>query len=234
MKILPRIIVVASLVGMFLPGSAPDRAQAIQPGESQNQVLYLPYVNNSYYPVTVLYSDFFNYRYSTVGIVGQIINYTHETVYNVNITADVFENGILTHTYTDTTMLTATFPGGTNPYNLLVGGEYYIDTNNSKLAVRINSYEFDNEPKYLPLTVVSKIYIPTLGNLTGQIRNDTSKTIEDIEIVLDGFDEFYTSATVNESSLPPGESTTYTAHLFYPRWQDGDSYSVWAQGAVAP
>lgn len=233
MKVLPRIIVVASLVGMFLPGSAPDRAQAIQPEESQNQVLYLPYVNNSYYPVTVLYAGIYISKYRNLdSIMGEIINNSHKTVYQARIIADVFDNEVVTQTYTTTTMLPATFPGGTNPFQIGVG-DLFVDLYDfPEIAVRIESYNFDNAPEYLPLTVVSKIIIGS--NLTGEIRNDTLDTIQDITVVSSGCFWGFGGATVITPTLAPGETTNYTSCFMYFPGQDGESYSVWAQGAVAP
>ena len=78
------------------------------------------------------------------------------------------------------------------------------------------------------------------GRFVGQIRNDTPYTIEDIEVVVNAAYPGYTSATVNSSTLAPGETTSYATgsfiligFYFYP-WDDEEWGTVWAQGAVAP
>ena len=236
MKLLSRIIVAGSLVVLSLLGAVPNRAQAIQPDESHDHELYLPYIISSYYPVNVLRAGFcIDKNLNSDCILGEIANNSHTTVYNTRIRADVFEDGVLTQTYTATTWLPATFPGDTNPF--MFGISMYVDFN-TDLTVSVENYDFENEPEYQPLTVVSKIYIGGFetGYLSGQIRNDTPDTIQDIGVVTNGCNIIgYGRATVGSSSLTPGETTSYTScSMYYPGSQDGESYSVWAQGAVAP
>jgi hypothetical protein len=129
-------------------------------------------------------------------------------------------------------MLPATFPGSTNPFQIWLGDQFIYFDDFPEFTARIESYDIDRNPEYLPITVMSKIIIES--NLTGEIRNDTLDTIQDITVVSSGCFWGFGGATVITPTLAPGESTTYTSCWMYFPGQDGERYSVWAQGAVAP
>jgi hypothetical protein len=89
-----------------------------------------------------------------------------------------------------------------------------------------------HDPEYLSLTVLSKNFSAGDNRLSGEIRNDHAVPVTSIDIMVYPTAEFFNYAAPDKTSLAPGEITAYTTYLYMPDFSDGESYTVWAQGAV--
>jgi hypothetical protein len=219
-------------VPRFYPLSpSDDHPAALQQNCLQASCAYLPFVGDQP-PVTILNAYYFTPKYPPILVAGLIKNHGNETVYDVNITAELYLGSSLVETITGTTSLPATFPGGTNPFVLSTNSIY----DNYTLSAWITSWTADQQPESLPLTVVSKNASGSMDILTesGEIRNDQPVTLENIQVVVDGALSWYAAAHPGKNVLAPGEMTTYQVTLFYPSNLPGGDFTVWALGQVRP
>jgi hypothetical protein len=196
-----------------------------QPTDSNT--IYLPNVHK---PLVVRVDDAYEFyaKYNSY-IVGKVTNVSNQTVYDVNLTASLFLNNELVDVITGTTGLPATFPSDSNLFRF---SSNYVD--DMSLEVNVESWSFEHDPEYLPLTVLSKNFSGGFeqGYLTGEIRNDNPAAVNSIEMMTYPDSEFFSHATPDKKSLAPGETTTYTIWLYFPSALDGEDYTVWAQGVV--
>lgn len=197
-----------------------------QPTDSNT--IYLP---NLHKPLVVRLDE--AYAYSGKGdwfVVGKVTNVSKKTVYDVNLTANLFLDDQLAEVITGTTGLPATFASDSNLFRMNPKGVYFPD----EISVEVKSWSFEHAPEYLPLTVLSKNFSGgfDLGRLTGEIHNDNPVPLTSIEMMVYPDISFFTLATPDKTSLAPGETTAYTIWLYYPSALKGEDYTVWAQGAV--
>jgi hypothetical protein len=197
---------------------------------TDSNIFYLPIVNKP--PVVRIdEADKYHGKYDWY-VVGKVTNVSNKTVYDVNLTASLFLNDQLVEVITGTTGLPATFPSGSNLFKINPKGFYSYDE--ISISVDVESWSFEHDPEYLPLTVLSKNFSGggELGHLTGEIRNDNAVPVTSIEIMVYPDTEFVTYATPDKTSLAPGEITAYTTWLYQPGFPESESFTVWAQGAV--
>jgi hypothetical protein len=165
-------------------------------------------------------------------VAGKVTNLSDRTVYDVNLTASLFLNDQLVEVITGTTGLPATFPWSSNLYKIFPPDDLYSEE--ISVSVDVESWSFEHDPEYSPLTVLSKNFSggPEIGHLDGEIRNDHAVPVSSIEMMVYPDVEFYIYATPDKTSLAPGEITAYTTWLYMPGLAEGESFTVWAQGAV--
>jgi hypothetical protein len=200
---------------------------------TDSNLVYLPIV---YQPPVVRLDDpqLFVGKYCEGSVVGKVTNLSNQTVYDVNLTASLFLDSELVEVITGTTGLPATFSYDFNLFMLYPENFDYFCGDGFSVEVTVDSWSFEHDPEYLPLTVLSKIRTGghEIGELSGEIRNDNPVPVTSIEMMVYPDTYFLTFATPDKTSLAPGEITTYTAGLYYPGFSSGEDYTVWAQGAV--
>jgi hypothetical protein len=192
---------------------------------------YLPIVNKS--PLVRIDKAYVFHGKGYWFVAGKVTNLTDRTVYDVNLTASLFSNEQLVDVITGTTGFSATFPWGSNLFKIFPPDD--LSSEGISVSVDVTSWSFEHDPEYLPLTVLSKNFSggPDIGHLDGEIRNDHAVPVTSIEIMVYPDVEFFIYASPEKISLAPGEITAYTTWLYMPGFPDGESYTVWAQGAVA-
>lgn len=238
-RMISRIAFGISIATLSFLGTAPIGVEGSDQADT-NQV-YMALVMQSFVPVDVTY-HWCSFKGSPYSIVGRITNNTNQTIYNTRLTAQFFnKNGDLIYTLISTGYLPATFPGGTNPFEMSPPWELRLDPYSHEVVVSIDSYDIENDPEYLPLTVVSKNFDEYgdepnwWGILSGEIRNDNLDTIEDILVYVNGSTICgFTRVDPIASTLAPSETTFYSVEISLPRYQVGEDFTLWAQGAVAP
>lgn len=201
-----------------------------QPADSH--LAYLPLLHNPEV-VRLDASDIYVGRYLNWYVVGKLTNVSGQTVYEINLTAEIFLNNETMGVITGTTALPSTFPSDTNLFELYPTGIDYVD--GLSVDVNVNSWSFEHDPEYLPLTILSKNFSGggELGYLTGEIRNDNLVPVTSIEMLVYPGTEFSQYATSDKTSLAPGETSGYSATIYFPGFSTSDSFTVWAQGAIA-
>lgn len=214
-----------------LPGPTDAPPAVLQQSCLQTYCIYFPIIGDQP-PVKVQTADYFTPKSGPILVAGLIKNYGSETIYGARITAELYLSSSLVETITGTTLLPATFSGGTNPF-ILYTNSYYDDYT---LSAQITSWTTDQQPESLPLTVLSKNASGSMEILTesGEIRNDQPVTLANIQVVVDGSVSRYTAAILGKNMLAPGETTTYQVTLYYPSNLPGRDFSIWAQGEVQP
>lgn len=191
--------------------------------------IYLPDVHK---PLVVRVDEAseYNGKYTNYA-VGKVTNLSNKTVYDVSLAVNLFSNGQLVEIITGTTILPATFPSDSNLFKIHIGNVYSYDERS--ISVDVDSWSFEHDPEYLPLTVLSKYFIGgrQIGYLTGEIRNDNPVPVTSIQMMVYPEASFFVFATPDKTSLAPGEITVYQTGL-YVRWPEPEPFTVWAQGAV--
>lgn len=166
-------------------------------------------------------------------VAGQVTNLSNQTVYDLHLTAQLFVDGQLAEVITGTTILPATFPSGANLFTLHPQDPYSYNEDLLTIQVDVDSWSFEHNPEYLPLTVLSKHCScgNDLGYLTGEIRNDNPVPVVDIRLMSYPDISFASGASLLIRSLAPGETAPYSIFLYRPGPGTGDDFTVWAQGA---
>jgi hypothetical protein len=169
------------------------------------------------------------------GMISQvtIFNTSDRTIYNAVLTIQLYDNQEIIDTYTGTTGLVATFPGETNLNQKGVQNDF------DEIEANITSWEYEHDPEYYPVLVLSKNFTgtETCGTVFGEIKNDTDDYLSTLGIMVTGGScGQYTLAKAGKDILAPGEITSYEASACYHQWYccgQFYEYSAWAQGAVA-
>jgi hypothetical protein len=197
---------------------------------TDGNVFYLPIVNKS--PVVRIDEAYLFHGKGYWFVAGKVTNLSDRAVYDLNLTASLFLNDHLVEVITGTTGLPATFPWNSNLFKIIPPDDLYSEE--ISVSVDVESWSFEHDPEYLPLTVLSKHFSggPDIGHLDGEIRNDHAVPVTSIEIMVYPDVDFFIYATPDKTSLASGEITAYTTWLYMPGFPDGESYTVWAQGAV--
>ena len=193
-------------------------------------IVYLPIVRKS---AVVRIDDAYVFHGKGYWFVAGIItNLSDRTVYDVNLTASLFSNDQLVEVITGTTGLPATFPGSSNLFKIFPPDDLLSE--GISVHVEAKSWSFEHDPEYLPLTILSKNFSggPDIGHLDGEIRNDHAIPVTSIEIMVYPDVDFFIYATPDKTFLAPGEESAYTTWLYFPGFPEGESFTVWAQGAV--
>ncbi len=189
--------------------------------KSNSNNIYLPLISFPK-PITIggWYEDCIKGVYFD-GVGGWIENNTASTIYSVILTINKYNYS--THIYDSFEIspeLAATFPNNVNPFywNNLSSGPYYCWDSDSELD--ITHWSFYNSHEYQPVNIISvekdrqgSIYV-----ITGEIRNDQEEAIHGIKVILNPRCSNYQIATVEETSLSPGESTHFSGTRPYSQY----------------
>lgn len=207
----------------------PDRGSAKFECNGECNYSYLPLVIGLPPPVEVIYSRLSSPKSPPFQIVGEVWNNTDKTVYDVSLTGRVLLNGEPFEIYTGTLALPATFPGDTNLFAIQTDLPFDPLSDYSTYVI-VDAWSHKHDPEYLPLTVLSKNFDGS--HITGEIRNDNSLRLTNLQAIYDEQGIFFFSyANISKLELDPGESSTYSGWTYLQPFWDGN---VWAQGAIAP
>ncbi len=201
--------------------------------------VYLPVMNNPI-PVTAkALRTLGGGKFGSGPAFGEVVNNSYSPVYNVVVQV-TFVNvlNLDVSSFTNTTLLTATFPGQVNPFIVSHKGGF-VQISDTKVL----SWDITPTVTLSNLTVVAShaytvpyaapIGYPTFYVIvTGTLRNDTGRTLKDGHIYVWNVNP----ASIDHktiSQVAPGAMVTFTAGLI-----EGvlptDTIHIVAQGVVSP
>jgi hypothetical protein len=201
----------------------------------QEHCVYLPVTSNP--PVVTINEIQSSFNKGGGGFTfGEVINNSNSPVYNVIVQVGFYNlPGV---GYTNTTLLTATLPGQVNLFTI-----NHIAPHSFVSDSKVLSWDITPTVSYSNLTVVaSHAYTVPLDDptgerdfyavVTGTLRNDTSKTLKDMQIYV-----WNVAKTVSnrQTTLPvaPGATVTFSAALGA-EVLPTDTIRIVAQGVVSP
>jgi len=196
--------------------------------------IYLPLISKAKPPVFLQWRTL-GYRvggdYYITGELHTDPSVTTRPVYDVQV--DVYINDEW-HASTSP-LLNAIFPGHPVPISPVTIPSYSVDP-------RITSWSFLSTIDYQPTTVVS-INVDSgfiISRVSGEVRNDNSEVMHSIRVVAWSLDQcsFTTPvyATLEKTSLSPGETTSYSVELWAEAYCPGTitTAEVVGQGILEP
>jgi hypothetical protein len=205
---------------------------------------YFPIVAKSSFNIDIVVTELYN-SYSDTYIDGYIINNESNSLHSVRLGIQTTEqawwcNPLIDPPYPCTEIeyrspaLDATLPNQPNPfrYSCYGKGTSCVDINNIFL-VSARRIEPSGE-NYYPLTDVNWDYIPideNSGRLSGIIRNDSKKTLHNMQLVVFG-PCAYRYAQIASSTLKPGRRTSF--ELAGSEYCLGNEILISGQGTITP
>lgn len=171
---------------------------------------------------------------STLYVVGEVVNATGQTVYNVKVIGTFFEGNRVIAAGETLTLLPASVPGSANPFKLVV----------PNAPSNLERYEL--ALVWDDISILTYERLRTLreelveaddgAQITGEIANNSATAMRDVRVVATLYDE--SGAVINafagtpaETMLGSGESTTYVIEI--PAGVEFTGYLVQSQGMLA-
>jgi hypothetical protein len=210
--------------------------QKIVQSGSDNLTIFLPIIQHPIpHNVVIVNSDFSDTQGPDRYVVGEIINTTDSTVYDVTVNVQ-FTDADLFFTYKNSETLFENLPPNqVTPFKVSIRG----------LAEPIQFYEVtwayssSVYPDYRPLTIVSQQLHDNFGTeVYGIVRNDTLGTLYDVLVAITYYnsigkvvDVYYT--LLRGQIFPPGSETNFQIDTLI-REGAYSTYHLQAEGTVLP
>ncbi len=183
-------------------------------GESN---IYFPFVENTPFNIEIVVTEFW-YDFTHHGLFGYIINNETNPLYSVILgiqteyvcTDPGYPCDPYTKIYYVLPALDVTLPNQPNPFYFKVLCYRSCEYIEKIFVASANRVEPSGE-NYYPLTVVNWDYIPideNSGRLSGIIRNDSKKTLHNMQLVVFG-PCAWRYAQIASSTLKPGRRTSF-------------------------
>jgi hypothetical protein len=174
--------------------------------------VFLPYVRNTG-PVVISESECIYDKGGMAGVVGNVMNISNRTVYDVKIQVDIFYDNGQVISGTGHTVFTPTVSLQRNPF--YIGPREGIYNNMSDCKSKILSWTRESKSDFLPLTIdYSATDIP--GTVSVSFRNDNPVPLKNVILYtwflhqylpIDGYPR------TEIESVAPGETISNTGYL---------------------
>ncbi len=196
---------------------------------------YLPYVGYTPAIQVARYSPACT-KANALRILGDVINKGSRPAYDVAVEMRVYDNiGNLLEVQVASPLMTATLSSQLNPFDKIFYTECTIE---SDYELEVQSWGWESDQSYLPLTVVYSETIEDFGLgawVNVEFRNDAGSALSDVRGVAWSMDQLFSiQPHLLTDNLAPGETVTMTEYLYGVYGLYLSTIRVAGQGVVIP
>lgn len=205
-----------------------------QPHALSRHSIFLPMIPFSVPPVQIVASSAGFFRQSPYSIYGSIRNATETPVSSVIITAHIYQADTLLGIFSTSTAFTATLPDLPNYFHIQT--DIHI-SQPDRYELSVTSWDTTDPLDYRRVPVASQHQegdgIRT--RVFGELANPYSRPLHGIEAVIEpGTNSPYARVSLSQDTLAPGATIPYSIVILHPFEPAVPSFTIQAQGYLAP